>query len=534
VLPVVFVPGIMGSNLRSKGSKRKPARPVWQLDNSRHWNWVGSLKDKPLNLATSMMMASAGKRQGLLHPDLVEVDRGGAVPGKAAGSVYDVKRYADRGWGEVGEGSYHGFLLWLEQVLNAQGYNPATWPQFSYTAISAAPKPGERPRTPPLTKGISMSMQGLPTQGEKGPMHLLSDDLIARARFRMPVYACGYNWLDSNIEAAKRLRQRILDVIKENSHEHSRCSQVILVTHSMGGLVARACQQLDGMQQAIAGVVHGVMPSVGAAVAYRRCKIGMADEDPAAAMVIGSTGQEVTAVFAQAPGALQLLPTGQYRSGWLTVDGPSGQALETEPHTGNPYKDIYKRRDRWWGLIREEWLNPPGGTGLDWIRYEKNLDKAADFHGDIQDTYHPNTYVFYGTNSKATSFEGVHWKIRRGMRPDDKLPPPPDVVSRTGFADVRDNGSNPLYVGGKTVVIPDVGYLESSYWELVCAMQDGGGDGTVPISSGAFPLRSGEAAIQQQVGVAHIEHEPAYHDKTARLFTLYALQKIAAKARATT
>ncbi|HEY4381840.1 MAG TPA: hypothetical protein VGN01_15940, partial [Acidobacteriaceae bacterium] len=118
VLPVVFVPGIMGSNLRSKGSKRKPARPVWQLDNSRHWNWVGSLKDKPLNLATSMMMASAGKRQGLLHPDLVEVDRGGAVPGKAAGSVYDVKRYADRGWGEVGEGSYHGFLLWLEQVLN--------------------------------------------------------------------------------------------------------------------------------------------------------------------------------------------------------------------------------------------------------------------------------------------------------------------------------------------------------------------------------------------------------------------------------
>jgi hypothetical protein len=161
-----------------------------------------------------------------------------------------------------------------------------------------------------------MSMQGLPTQGEKGPMHLLSDDLIARARFRMPVYACGYNWLDSNIEAAKRLRQRIVDVIKENSHEHSRCSQVILVTHSMGGLVARACQQLDGMQEAIAGIVHGVMPSVGAAVAYRRCKIGMADEDPAAAMVIGRTGQEVTAVFAQAPGALQLLPARQYRSGW--------------------------------------------------------------------------------------------------------------------------------------------------------------------------------------------------------------------------
>jgi hypothetical protein len=68
----------------------------------------------------------------------------------------------------------------------------------------------------------------------------------------------------------------------------------------------------------------------------------------------------------------------------------------------------------------------------------------------------------------------------------------------------------------------------------VCARQDGGGDGTVPVSSGAFPLHNGGGAIQQQLGVLNVQHEPAYHDETVRLFSLYALQKIAARAKVPT
>lgn len=234
------------------------------------------------------------------------------------------------------------------------------------------------------------------------------------------------------------------------------------------------------------------MPSVGAAVAYRRCKVGMHDENAVAGMVIGSTGQEVTAVFAQAPGALQLLPTKQYGSGWLTIEGPSGKSLETEPNTGDPYNDIYLRDDRWWGLVRKEWLNPPGGVGLKWEQYVWNIGFARKFHDNVRNAYHPNTYVFYGKDQKVPSFEGVHWKMQRGISPDGKAPPSPALVSKMGFADVRDDGRNPLHVGGKTEVIPTLGMqptvLQSSYWELMCAKQDGGGDGTVPISSGAFPL----------------------------------------------
>ncbi|MCP3708649.1 GPI inositol-deacylase [Paraburkholderia sp. CNPSo 3274] len=542
VLPVIFVPGIMGSNLRSKAR----GTPVWRLDST------GGI---PTTLLRDMLTKSTGDRQKVLDPAGVEVDPDGAVPTQPAGSIYETKSYVSRGWGEVGETSYSSFLVWLEQVLNGQGFNPARWQQFSYVAMSATPVPGQSRDVQPLTSGIRMSMpqaEGWSTLAEKGTADLFSDDLIARARFRMPVYAFGYNWLDSNKAAADLLRKRIHFVIDENNRGKSRCSQVVLVTHSMGGLVARACQKLEGMQETIAGIVHGVMPAVGAAVAYRRCKIGMADEiqpswlhpkDKLAAQLgartIGYTGPDVTAVFAQAPGALQLLPTDQYRAGWLTIDGPSGKTVgNAEPGSGNPYQDIYLRQDRWWGLARKEWLSPEGGNNLTWSDFEKNVGKARDFHDGIRDSYHANTYVFYGKDRKVPSFEGVHWKIKRGMvAPDAKAPPTPEDVRNMGFGGVRDDGRNPLHVGGGLTVTPGLNgatVMDTSYWDLVCAAQDGGGDGTVPVSSGAFPLRSGAASIQQQFGLPGIKHEPAYQNHTAQLVALYALQKIASKTKVDT
>lgn len=535
-LPVIFVPGIMGSNLRAIAKQT----PVWRLDNPPPYLNVSKLRDKPAGLAIRMATKGAGQRQRDMNPAKVKVDPDGAVPKRTTGSIYDVKQYLQRGWGEIGEGSYHDFLLWLEQALNGQGFNPAKWPQFSYVSASETPRSGEAARPiPTLRPGLPMSLlklDGLSKLAEKGSPDLYSDDLIARARFRMPVYACGYNWLESNAVAAMRLSQRILHVIEENNHAHSVCSQVVLVTHSMGGLVARSCQQLDGMRDAIAGIVHGAMPGIGAPVAYRRCKVGMKDEDAIAAVAIGSTGQEVTAVFAQAPGALQLLPTMQYKSGWLTIDGTAGKSIAAQPKFGDPYREIYLCRKRWWGLIREEWLSPVGGTLLTWSDYKANLDLASKFHHDIQNSYHPNTFVFYGKDRKIASFEGVHWRLRRGaIQPSSAACPSPEEVVSKGFPDVRDDGSNPVRVGGEQMLMGgglDGGgttLINTSYWDLVCAMQDGGGDGTVSASSGAFPLHSGGAAIQQQFGLDGIEHEPAYHDQSARLVTLYSLQKIAAK-----
>lgn len=462
-----------------------------------------------------------------------------------------------RGWGEIAEGSYHEFLLWLEDRLNGQTFNPARWPDFSYAhpVMSAAPTPGEPQPEPRLLEGLSMAVRGLPDgAAEKEFEQLRSEELIARARFRMPVYACGYNWLASNSSAAERLRERIDEIMARHDRNGSTCQQVVLVTHSMGGLVARRCSQMSGMSEKIAGIVHGVMPATGAPVAYRRCKVGMSEESRVAGWVIGSTGREVTAVFSQAPGALQLLPTQQYRpeggasfsdgAQWLAIRDAQAQILEALPSQGGPYASIYLEANRWWGLIRPEWLRPGNGIPLSWTDFVRNISEAESFHARLGSSYHASTFVYYGVDphsgaraTRGNSFESITWTISPGITPSGSDGSSPiGSVAGLGFDEVRDDGRNPLHVGGQTEVIQSFGRVpasvyESSHWQLRCEMQDGNGDGTVPESSGRAPLLTAGSAIQQQFRLSGFEHEESYRNHQAQLVTLYSLVKIAAKAK---
>lgn len=532
ILPVIFVPGIMGSNLMDLNGE-----PVWRLDTTMGVPW---------SLATNVAPMGAGGRQRLMHPGRTQVDPNGKVPSAAGGTVFGAKKrdrqevYRNqRFWGEIADSSYHKFLLWLEDRLNGQGLNPALWPDFSYRhpMMSAAPVPGQPRPEPRLMEGQEMVVRGMAAGTNEKPQDpLMSDDLLKRVKMRMPVYACGYNWLDSNSNSARLLKERIEHVIGVESQRAS-CEQVLLVTHSMGGLVARRCAALPGMEAAIAGVVHGVMPAVGASVAYRRCKVGMRDESFVAGLVIGSNGREVTAVFSQAPGALQLLPSAQYNRHWLKVLDDQGGQVEAVPQS-DPYSEIYLRRDRWWGLVREEWLRPDGGRPISWGAYEENINEARDFHDAIRGAYHINTYVYYGADEGIPSFETVRWRMKQGARPDSSAPPTPERVRDMGFEDVRDGGASPLYVGGQLEVVPSYGMgmpatYQSSYWELVAERHDAGGDGTVPASSGQSPMLHAnyQDRVRQQYRLTGFEHEPSYNDEGARLVTLHCIQKIAAEAR---
>ena len=541
ILPVIFVPGIMGSNLMSNDQSRDK---VWRLDTS-----MGA----PLGLARRMSFSGPAMRQRLMHPARTAVDPRGSVPGKPVGSVSRKQQYSDeRFWGEISEGSYHAFLLWLEERLNGQGSNPANWQDFYYTAVSAAPVPGQRRPEPVLHPGIAMRMREFDPRSyaesassrAASAESVMSDDLLKRSKFRMPVYACGYNWLASNSVAADRLRSRIDAVISANNRNGFKCDQVILITHSMGGLVARRCAQISGMQDKIAGIVHGVMPAVGAAVAYRRCKVGMRDESFVAGLVIGSNGREVTAVFAQAPGALQLLPSAEYQRGWLKIKGADGRDVESLP-AADPHTEIYLRRDRWWGLVRPEWLRPQGGRPLSWDEYVLNINAAKGFHQQIRGKYHANSYVYYGADPGVPSFERVQWQMKQGLAPDRAPRPSGQQVRDMGFDGVRDSGSNPFYVGGQTEYVPNYGgglgggggsTYETSYWEISAAMQDGGGDGTVPTSSGRAPLLTATSAgsIRQQFRMRGFEHEPSFKNGQAQYATLFSIQKIAASAKLAT
>lgn len=513
-LPVVFVPGIMGSNLRTKQSATQPAVPVWRMDSKA--GILRRMKDK-----------SAGIRQNLLHPARTEVDPDGAVPNYTVGTLASAQAYRARGWGEVSAGSYHSFLLWLEQNLNHSFINAHTPDQLQQTLQQV---------TDPSTWGA-----------QKDFLALTQTEVTHNARWAYPVYAAGYNWLADNAEAAQTLATRIKDIIAANNRSIGVCEKVILITHSMGGLVARACSQMDGMDALIAGVVHGVMPTTGAAVAYRRCKVGLMDEGASGvsldaalawggAKVIGQTGQEVTAVFAQSPGALALLPTSQYPADWLQVRDSDGSLLPEQPSTVDPYRSIYSERNKWWGLIKEEWLSPKDGKPIDWKTYKKALTLAKDFHEKVTDHYHPNTWGFYGRG--IDSFERVTWRLEAGDAPRDRDTPDPKHLMNLHRNAVRMDGTNPEEIPGPDREqelepgLPGV-ILTSSYYRLrldrASATLSGTGDGTVPVASGRAPVQLD--AVRQLFALPGVEHEPAYQDSKVRQVTAYAVAKIAAQTR---
>ena len=524
VIPIVFVPGIMGTNLCDmKG------RPVWLLN---------SLGGAPAKLAWNWAIKDPGARQRILHPDRTRVYKTGAVPKNGTLPGINEKEFLKRGWGEISESSYHKFLLWLERKMNEER-NPANWSDFSNPSWPAGTSLGEK-LARKLPSGLVMRMDGLPVSAEGGKpvVPIKSDELLARSKSSFPIHAFGYNWLDSNDNAARKLKERVEEIIVEYNNGATKCSQVILVTHSMGGLVARACYQLDDMSKKVVGIVHGVMPATGAAVAYRRCKVGMRDEDFGAGLVIGSTGQEVTAVFAQAPGALQLLPSEMYAKNWLEIYDPTGKLVKSLPDT-DPYEEIYLCRENWWGLIREEWLNPDGGSPISWDKFAKNIKLAKDFHRRISKSYHHNTFVFYGGGSEKTSFSKVRWIMKKGIPPTAKgEAPPTGVVPNLSYREIRTDGSNKIYIGGETLLMSNgkgeggsARTMETSYFEIHCASFDDSGDGTVPKCSGSAPYLSGGKNVIQQFELAGIKHEPAYRDSpVAQHVAYYGITKLAALA----
>jgi len=524
-IPIIFVPGIMGSNLSDMDNK-----PVWLLN--------ASIMDAPAVLAWNWMPKSAGKRQKILHPSRTKVYREGAVPKDNSVSELRSADLIHRGWGEVSESSYGKFLIWLHVKMNTHR-DPLAWKDFSQAGTEERLDSNNRWREI-LHPGVDMMMKGLPDSAESGQRveKIKSDDLISRSKSTYPIYAFGYNWLGANEDSAILLKNRISSIISENNRGPIKCSQVMLITHSMGGLVARACSQLPGMSKKIVGVVHGVMPSTGAAVAYRRCKVGMWDEDPIAGMVIGSNGKEVTAVFSQSPGALQLLPSEEYGANWLKIMDESGKTISSLPKI-DPYDEIYLQRNRWWSLVTEDWLSPIGGTSIKWEEFQRNILCAKEFHRELAGKFHHNTFVFYGGGSEIKSFEKVIWRLFKGQVPEggEKIPSADEVRNLT-FKDIRTDGSNNLYVGGRSLLCTTTrsdasnAYArETSFWEIRCLKWNSVGDGTVPKVSGRAPRVAGGGSIHQQFELPNIKHEAAFRDyDVAKTITYYAVTKLAALA----
>lgn len=203
------------------------------------------------------------------------------------------------------------------------------------------------------------------------------------------VYACGYDWRQCNDTSGKRLRSFIASVLDKEPE----AEKVILVTHSMGGLVARsACK--NGAESKVAGVVHVVQPAVGAIAAYRRFKTGACtqfeDGDFGLTRILGNTPYKYQRILAGLLGPAQLMPSNDHPrtisadEHWLTASG------SVKTRFAVPEGDIY-----------DTYLENTGAVGVfnhsedkhyaD--KLTKTINTARRFHQRLGLWKHPNTYV---------------------------------------------------------------------------------------------------------------------------------------------
>lgn len=528
-IPVVFIPGIMGSNLKITPQRQAELKKTTDVS----WRPEATME------ALAVIFKSPAQRQMLLDPLATEVDRydlSNPAADKRHGNVEDVAYLHDRpqgecastdkdaqqqrdrharlrGWSEVFFGSYGGLLQTLESQLNQMcrdGQVRSEWASGDHKVIGVPPA----------------------EWGGNGGEALLPSELQTVSDAWYPVHAVGYNWLRSNGDSAKEVAKRIREIIAYYQERQFDCEKVIVVTHSMGGLVGRALIHPDfgNAQDVVAGIVHGAMPAVGAAAAYKRIRMGFEGTGVKGYLfkkVVGDTGPKVTAVLANAPGGLQLLPSERYGPGWLKAKVGDQEVLSLPE--SDPYTEIYTVQDKWYRLITPEWVNPANAktTGID--KALDSLSECKGFHQDIASSYHSATYLSYGGDVKQKAWGDVVWQTGKA----------PFFHGGTG----QHLGLEKLHVG-----TPAEGWqIDQDDGDGVAVLKDGrsghvgqrfgaqiadpaqAGDGTVPADRSAQdPVRQGKVKIAyQQTGY---EHQDSFKHNEVQASTLHAICKIALQA----
>ncbi len=515
VVPVIFIPGTMGTNLRirrdvslPKGYPLKPGEPAWRPPNG---DGAGLL------YASEWKKRSAKTRQLILHPDYVEVDDSGDLD---IGSCYlERSVMRERGWGEIFNGSYGTLLFELQSHLEMT---------FRFDACN---KRQIRTRW----KEVMQAMQDDPLHrwGVRSISPLTESELEKYAEYQYPIYACGYNWLQSCGESAQRVERRIGDIIEWWQKRRHECDQVILITHSMGGLVARACAKR--IPDKILGVVHGVMPALGAPLAYRRLACGTEGDNPTNdaydnfkagkfADIAGSRPDDTTPVMAVSPGALELLPNQLHPRPWLHVsvarNAVNGERRETfteclklpSESQPNPY-DVYRDMTSWYRPINPDLANPANlyqdvaGGALKKIR--NAIDTAESFHRWLADYYHPATFAYYGADKTHPAYGQIRW-VARESAGGPGLPLTSANIRSARCLSHGADGARTIAIEGKLVLTFSI------------ERQDASGDDTVPHQSGAAP----GGRVRQLFATHGYRHQESFKNHDTILLTCYCIVKL--------
>ena len=520
VNPVNFVPGIMGSNLRVKRDYQpaandiiKPGEAAWRPPNTS----VDGFRQ-----ARKWSRRGPSQRQRILDVSVLEVDPNGELAYPVFSVDPDVMQ--ERGWGEVHADSYGSVLVDLQRYLDK-----TFW-------IS----PGGTREVRPYWRRV---MQCEPERwGVRTVEPVTLAELEKYAGHQYPVYAFGYNWLESCAVSGQRLRQRIDTIKKFWTDRKHECNQVILITHSMGGLVARACARMskpgDGSAPDIAGIVHSVMPALGAPVAYRRIAGGteagnfsntLADNIKASkfAEIAGDTSAETTPVMAVAPGVLQLLPTHLYSKPWLVIKTVRTVNRRDEERDllalpdKNPY-DFYRDMQSWYRMIDPALADTASRYAFNEEGVAKTIIKAIDeaehFHTKVLTTgggapdpkpyYHPNSYAFYGADNSLRAYGRISWVARERANSEVALT---TSNVRTGkLIDSRENGAREVEIENGLRLRFSMG------------PQNETGDETVPVQSSAGASRY----VRQVFAPGGFRHQDCFQHEDMLLLTRHLIVKI--------
>jgi pimeloyl-ACP methyl ester carboxylesterase len=225
------------------------------------------------------------------------------------------------------------------------------------------------------------------------------------------VHAVGYDWRQS----LRRLGGYVGDKIRR-IQEVEGAERFIIVTHSMGGLVARAAFAVDpNLKKSVAGVIYACQPAVGSITMYRRMFTGLVPGfdssqpgqndslfnsvkatlgDRIFALILGGDRTDFLGKISGMPGAVSLLPNDSYPSPedappWLEELKDDRTALKAYQDSASPP-----------GLI------PIGPNKLNAF-VEADLTARLDEFQRTQDllkqpgdplTHHDNTWLIYGTD----------------------------------------------------------------------------------------------------------------------------------------
>lgn len=529
-IPVIFIPGIMGSPLIATGDNvgKWPTQGKWAWYPDDAVGWVVKGYGK-LEYDQRRHLLDPAKTRAVELPSDVNMTQ---LRDFCESINMPAEEAAKRGWGSVMITSYGKILAHLENQLRFIFYRGNPYPG-TYSAMPSNPDDWGK---------------------LKGYIKLSEDELRQAAAWRFPVYAVGYNWMDSNTNAAEFLKRRV-DAIREDCRNRLKlkCDKVILVTHSMGGLVGRMFAKR--YPDDVLGVVHGVQPAIGAGTAYARVRTGWDSnlsmlspvasiESLVGAWALGATGFEVSSVFAGGAGPLELLPNQLYGSGWLKIQYGKGRSAETlfSLPERDPYEEIYKDISHWWRLIhpgclvnREDRQNV-SAVAIEWQKYIKQLNLAQTFHQELGAYYHPKTYAHCGADTGQPAWHQVSWHLEplRELSTGAFALKPSPIAAREarlsqdrmrGFCDIYDPttaGDVMVNRNGRGVIAQSSG----SFYRAWLSNKDDSGDATVPAHSGIAPRNY----VRFFAEMRGFEHQGSYKTGTVQAVTLYSMISLAASA----